>query len=322
MRNLALSLILIFVFAASSAADTLCAKFAYVCRPRERCVSKAVVEFVTAPTCPKGYISAFQSLTAREVEAIAVAVAQQKITTGATGPAGPVGPKGDTGAVGPQGPAGPKGDSGGAQGPVGPQGPAGPKGDAGARGATGPQGLQGVPGPKGDIGAVGPVGPQGPTGPSGAGGSRPGSAPLRFQVYNADTTTWACVDQDLSSYCADDDGCEIVLNMQHETDPTDQVRTISERIYIEQSSLSSNLNPGAYGWTRQLGGGDFAWILGTSTPYKMFSPWDWFFMQNYRDGTCPDRNGTDAPPYQGADLYKFTFRSHPHVRTTVFVYDN
>jgi hypothetical protein len=254
---------------------------------------------------------------------------------GAQGLQGAQGPAGAQGAQGPQGAVGPRGATGanGAQGPagaVGPQGPAGAAGAQGLRGAAGPQGVAGPMGPQGPQGPAGasitgpqgPVGPQGPAGPAGGSGSHPGSAPLRFEVYNSDASSWACVDVNLASLCGDDDGCRIDLLMHHETDGNDMVRAISEHIYMEQPSLSANRSPGIYGYTRQEGGGDHAWILGISNQYTIFEPWEWVYMLNYRHSYCPGQNGSTGPSYAGSDLYKFTIMSHPSVRTSVVVYDN
>lgn len=106
--------------------------------------------------------------------------------------------------------------------------------------------------------------------------------------------------------------------MQHEMNGNDQVRVIEETIYMEQPSLSNNRGGGIYGWTRQLGGGDFSWITSGSGRYTILAPWDWVWALNYRHDYCPGQSG-----HSGAysDPYLFTFMSHPHVRTNVIVYD-
>jgi len=72
-----------------------------------------------------------------------------------------------------------------------------------------------------------------------------------FEVYNADTLTYECVDISLQDLCDDEDGCDIRLLLQHETDVNDQVRIIDEHIFMEQSSMSNNRGLGIYGYTRQ-----------------------------------------------------------------------
>ena len=147
------------------------------------------------------------------------------------------------------------------------------------------------------------------------------SAPLKFEVYNPDISTYACIhDVDLEDYCGDEDGCTIRLLMQHETDGYDQVHIIDEHIYMEQPDLSNNRNAGIYGWTRQSGGGDYAWVTGTTNLYyTIFNPWDWVWMLNYKHPYCPDQTVTSSPY---TNPYMFTFMSHPYVRATFIVYDS
>jgi len=149
--------------------------------------------------------------------------------------------------------------------------------------------------------------------------SSSGRKSMTFEVYNNDTKTYACVDVNLKDLCGDEDGCDIRLLMQHETDPNDQVRIIDEHIFMEQPSMSNNRNPGIYGWTRQSGGGDAGWITGTATQYTIFAPWSWVYMLNYRSSYCPGQSGVAGSAWD--DPYKFTFMSHPLVRTRVIVYD-
>jgi len=146
-----------------------------------------------------------------------------------------------------------------------------------------------------------------------------GSVPLQFEVYNSNTTTWACVTKDLEDYCGDADGCTIRAVMHHELDGSDQVRIIDEHIYMEQPALSKNRRAGRYGWTRQGGGGDYSWITGMGGRYTMFNPWSWIYMYNYKHDNCAGQVGTGSAY---ADPYTFTFMTHPHVRTNLFVYDN
>jgi len=142
--------------------------------------------------------------------------------------------------------------------------------------------------------------------------------PLVFEVYNPDTKTWACEDKNLTEYCGDEDGCNIRLELQHETDGNDQVRVIEENIFMEQPSMSNNRNIGTYGWTRQ-DGGDYSWITGTNNRYTIFGPWDWTYAFNYKHQNCQGQGGVAGSAWD--DPYKFTFMSHPNVRTKVIIYD-
>jgi hypothetical protein len=105
--------------------------------------------------------------------------------------------------------------------------------------------------------------------------------------------------------------------MQHEIN--DQVRTITEEIYIEQSHISNNKEPGLRGYTRQSGGGDHNWILGWSGHlYDLFSPFGWIWARNYKD---PRVYGKKGPAYTGKEKYKICFVSPPKITTTLIIYD-
>lgn len=142
--------------------------------------------------------------------------------------------------------------------------------------------------------------------------------PMRFTVGNPrEQIKWLAEEKDIQSHCGDEDGCRIRLLMQHEIN--DQVRTITEEIYIEQPHISNNKEQGLRGWTRQSGGGDYGWILGwTGHLYDLFNPWKWVWARNYRHENA---YGTRGPAYTGADRYKISFMSHPAVTTTVIIYD-
>ena len=146
-----------------------------------------------------------------------------------------------------------------------------------------------------------------------------GSVPLKFEVYNSDTSTYVCVEQDLEEYCGDEDGCTIRLLLQHETEGSDQVRIIDEHIYMEQTSLSNNLGAGIYGWTRQGGGGEYSWITGSTGQYDIASPWGWVWIKNYKHDWCEGQVG-NGPAF--TNPYTFSFMSHADVRTNIIVYDS
>ena len=142
-----------------------------------------------------------------------------------------------------------------------------------------------------------------------------GSAPIKFDVYDTDTTSYKCVTRNLQSHCGDEEGCTIRLLLQHETEPDDRVRVIEQTIFMEQPDMGSTSN-GVYGWTRQQGGGDYAWRTGTSSKYSIYAPWGWSWAYNYRHSYCSS-GGSAAH----SDPYDFTFMSHPRVKTTVVVFD-
>lgn len=141
---------------------------------------------------------------------------------------------------------------------------------------------------------------------------------MKFTVGNPrDQTKWLAVEKNIGGPCGDDDGCRIRLLMQHELN--DEVRTITEEIFIEQPSISNNKEPGLRGWTRQSGGGDYGWILDwPGHLYDLFNPWQWFWALNYQHANV---YGKRSGAYTGADRYKISFMSHPHVTTTVIIYD-
>ena len=91
--------------------------------------------------------------------------------------------------------------------------------------------------------------------------------PLVFEVgKKGDVGKWNAVDQDIGPLCGDADGCTMKFMLRD--NGNDEVRTISEQMYIEQPDKSSNKSPGLHGWTRQLGGGDQEFVLQTSGKYE------------------------------------------------------
>ena len=145
-----------------------------------------------------------------------------------------------------------------------------------------------------------------------------GSLPLKFEVYNSDTTAYVCVEKDLEEYCGDEDGCTIRILMQHEVSATDEVHIVEENIYMEQTDLSKNNGEGLHGYTYELGGWTHGWITGTSTQYDIAYPWNWMWIKNYKHDYCEGQVG-NGPAF--TNPYEFSFMSHPHVRTNIIVYD-
>ena len=277
---------------------------------------------------------------------------------GPQGVRGEPGLQGIQGEQGARGEQGPKGDMGatGVAGLPGPQGVQGEKGDKGEKGPAGPQGEQGIPGEKGEKGdtllvtqSLGDILENNNSAnnqkitnvalPTQSGdvatkeyvdseiaalskGITDEIPPMIFDVYNNDTTTYACVTKDIKNHCADGDGCTIRLLMQHETLENDQVRSIEQRIYLE-GALSDNNYSGIYGHTRQ-DGGDSSWFhyvlgLNINSRYQIFAPWNWAWAHNYKQSHC--NSGVNGPAFLGADKYKISFMSHPLVRTRIIIYD-
>jgi hypothetical protein len=158
----------------AQAAELVCVKYEFVCRPQERCLKKAATAVrLESARCPRGYTPTYSVLGVDDVEAL-VTARVAAMSPGIQGPVGPQGPVGQIGPVGPQGAAG-------LPGLTGLQGPEGPAGPVGARGPIGPVGP---PGPQGE---AGPVGPPGAMGPSGASG-------LVNQVWGRDYFDWWDID--------------------------------------------------------------------------------------------------------------------------------
>jgi hypothetical protein len=133
-------------------------------------------------------------------------------------------------------------------------------------------------------------------------------------IGGIDLVTYFCADLTLPSALTDSDGGTIRLILQHEVDGGDQVRVIDEHIGTEFSSDAFGDRgrfPGRSGWTRQLGGGEWNWILGDGTAHTLAAAWDWAWITDYRflgDNTV-----------LGGDTIRIC--SHPHVTTRVIFLD-
>ncbi|HWO17727.1 MAG TPA: hypothetical protein VNO30_03090 [Kofleriaceae bacterium] len=135
-----------------------------------------------------------------------------------------------------------------------------------------------------------------------------------YVVGGGDWVTYHYIELPLPSYMTDFDGGTIRLIMQHELDSYDQVRIIDEHIgteYADNSYGARGRFPGRYGWTRQSGGGDLAWILGDGTPHNLANPWDWAWVLDYR--------WLQGNSVLGGDYIRIY--SHPHVTTRVVFVD-
>jgi hypothetical protein len=138
--------------------------------------------------------------------------------------------------------------------------------------------------------------------------------PMVFEVgQKDDTKNWHHVEHDIGALCGDADGCTMKFFLRHSLN--DQVRTISEQIYIEQPDKSNNKQAGLHGWTRQLGGGDSEFVLQTNALHEIIPhPWDWIYVRNY---SSPEV----GPKSTAFGSYKVQFLTHPHVTATVIIYD-
>ena len=145
-----------------------------------------------------------------------------------------------------------------------------------------------------------------------------GGPDIILEVWNSGTSQRGCVKQNLQSLCGDNDGCFIRIVMQHKTDSNDQVRMIGEYIYFEQPELSNKNGPGTYGWTRQIGGGEYSWITGTAGKNTLFEPWDWAWAFNYWHSSCLSYpSGSDA----FSNAYDVVFMCHEHLKCRFIIYD-
>jgi hypothetical protein len=138
--------------------------------------------------------------------------------------------------------------------------------------------------------------------------------PMVFEVgQKDDTQKWYAVNKDIKDLCGDADGCTMKFFLR--SNNSDEVRTISEQIYIEQPDKSSNKQPGLHGWARQLGGGDQAFILQTANKYEIVPhPWGWIWVLNYSHQNV----GQESGAFSG---YQVQFMTAPNVSATVIIYD-
>ena len=135
-----------------------------------------------------------------------------------------------------------------------------------------------------------------------------------YVVGGVDLGTYWFIEIDLPWALRDADGGTIRLIMQHETDGSDQVRIIDEHIgteYHNDDYGRRGRSWGRYGWTRQSGGGDKAWILGDNVAHNLADPWGWAWITDYRW-----LQGNGVLPIDRIRIY-----SHPHVTTRVIIKD-
>lgn len=135
-----------------------------------------------------------------------------------------------------------------------------------------------------------------------------------YVVGGTNITTYYYIEIVIPDCLKDIDGGTIRLIMQHETEPNDQIRVIDEHIATEYKNNdygNRGRNNSLYGWTRQSGGGDFAWMLGDAAAHILFNPWDWAWAVDYKWG--------DGNAVLGGE--RIRIYSHPHVTTRVIILD-
>lgn len=139
--------------------------------------------------------------------------------------------------------------------------------------------------------------------------------PMIFEIGNKSITdAWQAVNKDVGSLCGDANGCTMKIFFQVVSN-RDEVRTITEQIYIEQTNKSNNKQAGLHGYSRQMGGGDQGFVLNTSTRNDIIPhPWDWIYVRNYGSQEV----GAQTAAYRG---YELQFMVRPGVNATVIIYD-
>jgi hypothetical protein len=142
------------------------------------------------------------------------------------------------------------------------------------------------------------------------------AAPPVYVVGNKDIYTVECIDITLPNALKDRDGGTIRLIMQHELNAHDQIRIIDEHIALEHHNDNfgnRGRHNGLYGWTRQSGGGDHAWVLGDNIRHTIAKPWGWAWIVDYKWGEA----GTGVFP----NTETIRVCSHQHVTTRVIIKD-
>lgn len=136
---------------------------------------------------------------------------------------------------------------------------------------------------------------------------------LFYSVGGTNLTTRWCRTVLMPSFLLDADGGRIRMIMQHETDSRDQLRVVELFVgheYTSNAYGNRGRYPGRYGWARQSGGGEYAWILGDNTAHTLANPWNWATITDY----FPGRSGVLGGNY-------IALCSHPHVTTRFIFFD-
>jgi|SRR5208337_1416857 len=155
------------------------------------------------------------------------------------------------------------------------------------------------------------------------------SPPYTFELGAKGDTTNNHVHQvdgeTIKKYLGDEDGgtIKILVRLNNQDD---EVRVITETIYIEQPDKSSNKRPGLYGWTQQLDGNTRTFNLGTTEKYDIIPfPWNSVYVKNHSTGGLPGLPPKDGEAWRQGDRpsneYRLEFRTVPSVSATIIIYD-
>lgn len=140
-----------------------------------------------------------------------------------------------------------------------------------------------------------------------------GGSRLAYTVGGADQVTQYCLTVAMPSFLLDYDGGRIRMIMQHERDGYDQLRMVELFVGHEWTNNSYGNRgryPGRYGWARQAGGGEYAWILGDNAQSTLANPWNWATIHDFWPGKRTVLGGNNI-----------ALCSHPHVTTRFIFYD-
>ena len=135
-----------------------------------------------------------------------------------------------------------------------------------------------------------------------------------YVVGGTDHVTWYYRDIEMPPELLDADGGRIRMIMQHELNPHDELRMVDLSIAAEETNDNygrRGRHPGRFGWTRQTGGGEHAWILGDNVRHNLAEPWHWAWILDHSWA------GGGGRPLGGN---KIRLVSHPHVTTRYIFY--
>jgi hypothetical protein len=148
--------------------------------------------------------------------------------------------------------------------------------------------------------------------------------PYTFDIgKKGDTTNWHARQVEgsiIRDYLGDEDGGTIKILIH--VNSRDEVRVITEWIYIEQSVKSSDKTSGLSGWTRQDGGPDLAFTLNTPKKNEIIPhPWNWVYVRNYSSGGAAGLPSNESQAWGGDAAYRMEFLSIPDVTAKIIIYD-
>ncbi|MEZ5792343.1 MAG: hypothetical protein R3D34_16685 [Nitratireductor sp.] len=137
----------------------------------------------------------------------------------------------------------------------------------------------------------------------------------RFDVIGCkDINTWCYSEFEMPAGILDVEGGRVRLIMQHELNGADEVRMVDLHIACEWTNGSYGANGrlnGRFCWVRQVGGGEYSFILGDNVGHNLFTPWNWVIATDYKY--------LDGGGILGGN--KIRIYAHPHVTARVFFFD-